>query len=64
MYLLLEARVLAPDVKLFRVEAPRIALKRKPGQFIILRIDEHGERIPLLRRPDYVCKYERPPRRQ
>ncbi len=41
------ARMLAADVKLFRIEAPRIARKRQAGQFIILRIDEHGERIPL-----------------
>ena len=42
-----EARFLAPDVKLFRIAAPRVARKQKPGQFVILRIDEHGERIPL-----------------
>ncbi|HVM60389.1 MAG TPA: sulfide/dihydroorotate dehydrogenase-like FAD/NAD-binding protein [Verrucomicrobiae bacterium] len=42
-----EARFLAPDVKLFRVVAPRVARKQKPGQFVILRIHEHGERIPL-----------------
>jgi ferredoxin--NADP+ reductase len=44
---ILEARWLANDVKLFKVEAAQIARKRKPGQFIILRVDEHGERIPL-----------------
>ena len=42
-----EARLLAPDVKLFRIAAPRIARKQRPGQFVILRIHEHGERIPL-----------------
>jgi ferredoxin--NADP+ reductase len=42
-----EARFLAPDVKLFRVMAPRIARKQQPGQFVIVRIHEHGERIPL-----------------
>ncbi len=42
-----EARFLAPDVKLFCVLAPRVARKQQPGQFIILRIHEHGERIPL-----------------
>ena len=42
-----EARFLAPDVKLFRIAAPRIARKQQPGQFVILRIHEHGERIPL-----------------
>lgn len=44
---IVEARFLAPDVKLFRIEAPKIAEKRKAGQFIILRIHEEGERIPL-----------------
>jgi ferredoxin/flavodoxin---NADP+ reductase len=44
---ILEARFLAPDIKLFRIEAPRIAEKRKAGQFIILRIHPNGERIPL-----------------
>jgi ferredoxin--NADP+ reductase len=44
---ILEARFLAPDIKLFRIEAPFIAQKRKAGQFIILRVHENGERIPL-----------------
>jgi ferredoxin--NADP+ reductase len=47
MYRILDARFLAPDVKSFRIEAPKIARKRKPGQFVILRVSEHGERIPL-----------------
>jgi len=38
---------LAPDVKLVKVKAPLIAKKAKSGQFIILRSDEDGERIPL-----------------
>jgi ferredoxin--NADP+ reductase len=42
-----EARFLAPDVKLFRIIAPRIARKRKAGQFVIVRIHEQGERVPL-----------------
>ncbi len=42
-----EARFLAPGVKLFRIEAPRIARRRKAGQFVIVRVHEHGERIPL-----------------
>ena len=42
-----EARFLAPDVKLFRIVAPRIARKRKPGQFVIVRINARGERVPL-----------------
>lgn len=47
MFPIKEARFLAPDVKLFRIEAPRIARRRKAGQFVIVRIHEHGERIPL-----------------
>ena len=47
MYLIHEARFLAPDVKLFRIEAPRVARKRKAGQFVILRVHEQGERIPI-----------------
>jgi ferredoxin--NADP+ reductase len=44
---ILEARFLAPDIKLFRIEAPKIAEKRKPGQFVIVRVHDLGERIPL-----------------
>ena len=47
MYLVHEARFLAPDVKLFRIEAPRVARKRKAGQFVILRVHDQGERIPI-----------------
>ena len=47
MYEITEARFLTPDVKLFKLKAPRIAAKQRAGQFIILRIHEHGERIPL-----------------
>ncbi len=47
MYLITEARFLTPDVKLFRSEAPQIARKRKAGQFVIIRVEENGERIPL-----------------
>jgi ferredoxin--NADP+ reductase len=47
MYEITEARFLSDDVKLFRIKAPKIAQKRKAGQFVIIRIDEHGERIPL-----------------
>ena len=38
---------LGPDVKRFRIEAPRVARYWAPGQFVILRVDDHGERIPL-----------------
>lgn len=44
---ILATEVLTPNSKLFVVEAPQIARKAKPGQFIILRVDEKGERIPL-----------------
>ena len=44
---IVEARYIAPNVKLFKVEAPKIAQKRKAGQFVMLRVNEHGERIPL-----------------
>jgi ferredoxin/flavodoxin---NADP+ reductase len=44
---IVEAHFLAPDVKLIRFIAPRIARKQKAGQFVILRVDERGERIPL-----------------
>jgi ferredoxin--NADP+ reductase len=47
MFPVLEARFLAPDVKLFRIQALRVARKRKAGQFIILRVHETGERIPI-----------------
>lgn len=47
MYEILAVKELAPKIKLFEVHAPYIAEKAKPGQFIILIIDEKGERIPL-----------------
>ncbi|MDP2891836.1 MAG: sulfide/dihydroorotate dehydrogenase-like FAD/NAD-binding protein [Bacillota bacterium] len=47
MYRIVEKRVLNPQVKLMKILAPRIANKALPGQFIILRINENGERIPL-----------------
>ncbi|MEG2658579.1 MAG: sulfide/dihydroorotate dehydrogenase-like FAD/NAD-binding protein [Clostridiales bacterium] len=43
----MEKAVLNREVTMFRIDAPLIAKKGKPGQFIILRIDETGERIPL-----------------
>jgi len=47
MFPIVFARDLAPAVRLFRIEAPRIARRRKPGQFVIVRLHEDGERIPL-----------------
>lgn len=47
MYRIVEKRVLNPEVKLMKIEAPLVAAKAKPGQFIIFRVDNVGERIPL-----------------
>lgn len=47
MYEIVSSRELAPKIKMFEVYAPHIAAKARPGQFIILIIDEKGERIPL-----------------
>jgi ferredoxin--NADP+ reductase len=44
---ILHAEFLAPGIKRFLIEAPRIARKQRPGQFVIVRIHEEGERIPL-----------------
>ncbi len=47
MYKIVRKSVLNPTVTLMEIEAPRIAKKAQPGQFIILRVDDEGERIPL-----------------
>jgi ferredoxin/flavodoxin---NADP+ reductase len=47
VFKIIHAQFIAPGIKRFVIEAPRIARKHKPGQFIILRLYEHGERIPL-----------------
>ena len=47
MYRIVKKRVLNPTVTLMEVEAPAVARKAEPGQFIILRVDQEGERIPL-----------------
>ena len=47
MYEILEKRSLNPTVTLMRIHAPAVAKKAEPGQFIILRTDAKGERIPL-----------------
>ena len=47
MYKIVRKQVLNPTVTLMEVDAPLIAKKAEPGQFIILRVDENGERIPL-----------------
>ena len=47
MYRIVKRKSLNPTVTLLEIEAPLVAKKAKPGQFIILRVDEKGERIPL-----------------
>jgi len=47
MYKIVRKEVLNPTVTLMEIDAPLIAKKAEPGQFIILRVDEDGERIPL-----------------
>ncbi|VAV83746.1 NADH-dependent reduced ferredoxin:NADP+ oxidoreductase subunit A [hydrothermal vent metagenome] len=47
MYEITEKRDLAHRVSLFKIKAPRIARKRQAGQFVVIRLDEHGERIPF-----------------
>ena len=54
MYRIVKKRVLNPTVTLMEVEAPLVARKAEPGQFIILRVDENGERIPLT-----IADYDR-----
>ncbi|RPI62135.1 MAG: sulfide/dihydroorotate dehydrogenase-like FAD/NAD-binding protein [Ignavibacteriales bacterium] len=47
MYKIVVAEFLAENIKRFVIEAPKIAAKRKAGQFVIIRLNEGGERIPL-----------------
>ena len=47
MYRIVEKKILNPTVVQLQIEAPLVANKARPGQFIILRVDENGERIPL-----------------
>ena len=47
MYKIVRRKALRPTVTQLEIEAPLVARKAKPGQFIILRVDEEGERIPL-----------------
>ncbi len=47
MHEILAKKELAPQIKLVKIHAPDIAEKAMPGQFVILRVDEKGERIPL-----------------
>jgi len=54
MYTILKKEILNPTVTLMKVHAPLVAAKAEPGQFIILRVDDEGERIPLT-----VADYDR-----
>mgnify|MGYP001818834147 CR=1 FL=1 len=54
MYEILAREDLAPVTKLFEVRAPAVARKAQAGQFVIVRLDEEGERIPLT-----IADYDR-----
>ena len=54
MYKILKAEKLADKIYLMDVEAPRVARHCEPGQFVIVKMDEKGERIPLT-----ICDYDR-----
>ena len=47
MYRIVKKEALKPTVTLYEIEAPMVAKKAEPGQFIILRVAENGERIPI-----------------
>jgi NAD(P)H-flavin reductase len=52
MFKIVKKQFLAKDIYLMEVEAPRVAKAAQPGQFLIVRIDDKGERIPLT-----ICDY-------
>ena len=54
MYEILKAEMLAENIWLMDVKAPRVAGSCMPGQFVIVKIDEKGERVPLT-----ICDYDR-----
>lgn len=54
MYKILKAEKLADKIYLMNVEAPRVAKHCQPGQFVIVKMDDKGERIPLT-----ICDYDR-----
>ena len=54
MYKILKAEQLTANIFLMDVEAPRVARHCEPGQFVIVKMDEKGERIPLT-----ICDYDR-----
>ena len=54
MFKITKKEYLANNIYLMDIEAPLVAKKCEPGQFVIVKIDEYGERIPLT-----VCDYDR-----
>lgn len=54
MYRIVKKSELTTNIYLMEVEAPRVAKRCMPGQFVIVRMDEEGERIPLT-----ICDYDR-----
>ena len=54
MYQIVKAEKLADKIFLMEIEAPRVARACQPGQFLIVKMDEVGERIPLT-----ICDYNR-----
>lgn len=54
MYKILKKKKLAPDIILMEVETPRMASSAQPGQFLIVKVNEKGERIPLT-----ICDFDR-----
>ena len=54
MYKIVKAEKLAANIFLMEVKAPRVAKHCLPGQFVIVKMDEEGERIPLT-----ICDYSR-----
>lgn len=53
MYKIVEKKEIAPNIFLMDIEAPRVAKAAKPGQFLIVKIDAKGERVPLT-----ICDYD------
>ena len=54
MYKIIKKRELTTNIYLMEVEAKRVAKSCEPGQFVIVRMDSEGERIPLT-----ICDYDR-----
>ncbi len=54
MFEIVSKRLLSPNITEMKVNAPRVAASAQPGQFVIVRTDEQGERIPLT-----ICDYDR-----